>query len=72
MFVVVGIASVVLFGFDTLTDGIVRSYARTLSSVIWGGVSGAESSLDHTGYFATLRKLVEENEQLQSTIALYE
>lgn len=72
LFVAVGIATVLLFGVDTLTDGIVRSYSRTLSAVVWSGVSRAGSSLDHTGYFATRRKLVEENERLQSTIALYE
>lgn len=64
--------SVLFFGFDTLTGGFVRSYARTLSSLAWGSVASVGDSLDRTGFFATRRSLVEENNSLKDTIALYE
>lgn len=72
VFIGVALVSIVLFGFDTVTNGVVRSYARTLSSLVWSGVASVESSIDHTGYFASRRALVEENEDLKSTLALYE
>lgn len=64
--------SVIFFGFDTLTGGLVRSYARTLSSLTWSGVSGVGDAIDRTGYFATRRALVEENNALKEKISLYE
>jgi cell shape-determining protein MreC len=64
--------SVVVFGFDTLTGGLVRSYARTVGSVAWGSVAGVSQAVDSTGYFATRASLVKENNELAERLALYE
>lgn len=64
--------SVVLFGFDTLTGGLVRSYTRTMGSLAWGAVAGVSHTMDSTGYFATRSSLVEENTMLKEKLVLYE
>lgn len=64
--------SVALFGFDTLTGGLVRSYARTLSSLAWSASANVATTFDRTGYFATRGALVDENNTLKETLALYE
>lgn len=64
--------SVALFGFDTLTGGLVRSYARTMGTLSWSALAGAISTVDESGLLTTRRALVSENDALKDEIALRE
>lgn len=72
LFALAVLASIVVFGFDTLTGGLVRSYARTMGSIAWNAAAGVARVLDSTGYFATRMSLVKENAALEERLALYE
>ncbi|MEK7155696.1 MAG: rod shape-determining protein MreC [Patescibacteria group bacterium] len=70
--VVALLVSVAFFGFDTLTGGLVRSYARTTASLAWTASAGIISATDGNGFFATRRLLARENAALSERLALYE
>jgi len=71
-FLIVILLSVVLFGFDTLTSGLVRSYARTLGSLGWGALASATTAVNANGLLTTRSALARENIELQERVALYE
>ena len=63
---------VAVFGFDTLTAGLARSYARTLSSLAWRAAGVTITRVDQSGILKMRRSLVSENSALKDEIALYE
>lgn len=66
------LVSLAFFGLDTLTGGLVRSYARTTASLAWTASAGIISSTDGNGFFVTRRSLAHENAALTEKLAFYE
>lgn len=64
--------SVIAFGFDTVTHGLVRSYVRTMGSLAWTTAAGSIRAVDQSGVLATRRSLVRENAAQQEQLALRE
>ena len=64
--------SVVVFGFDTLTHGLVRSYIRTMGSLAWTAVGAVITSVDQSGALTTRRALVNENKALKEELSIRE
>lgn len=60
--------SVAFFGFDTLTGGLVRSYARTVGALFWGAAAGTFETIDGSGILKSRRSLAAENQQLRDDI----
>lgn len=69
---IVILISVVAFGFDSLTGGVVRSYVRTMSALAMTAAGNTVNGIDQSGILETHGMLARENAALKEKIALYE
>lgn len=69
-FAIVALIIVALFGLDTITSGIVRSYVRTIGTIAWSTAVSAVTAIDSSGVLASRQSLIRENDALKEQLSL--